>query len=58
MKLPKARVDELESSGAATRLVIGAKQMAEWAVIGRPAGGAGAGGLLRESADFVSPTPP
>ena len=49
LKLPRARIDELEAAGEASRLVMGKKRMTEWAVF------AGLRGeLLEESIRFVS----
>lgn len=56
VKLPKSRIDELEAAGEATRLVMGKREMAEWAVVpGPPTVDAGRlKVLLDESIAFVS----
>ena len=49
LKLPASRVDELDAAGEASRLVMGKKRMAEWAVFaGLP------GEFVAESITFVS----
>jgi hypothetical protein len=56
VKLPKSRIDELEAAGEASRLVMGKREMAEWAVVqGPPAVDAGRlKVLLDDSIAFVS----
>ena len=55
IKLPRSRVDEIEEAGEGIRLVMGSKEMGEWAVVAVPLEGdlSHLGSLLDESLAFV-----
>ncbi|HEX2054089.1 MAG TPA: hypothetical protein VHJ78_10245 [Actinomycetota bacterium] len=54
LKLPSARIDELESEGVGTRLVMGKRRMSEWAVVPARDPADWLRPLLAEAAAFVA----
>jgi TfoX/Sxy family transcriptional regulator of competence genes len=58
VKVPEARVDELESSGEATRMVMRGRQMREWVEMSPEAGEVAWASLLAEAHTYLDQITP